>query len=545
MTFAKEPRQLMISLMYLVLIAMLALNVSSEIIHAFYRLDETMERSNITLDNVQEDLIIDLEEIVQTKTQYIPLIDAMKQISTIAQDFNEYIDSLRVALVEESGGYYSSKETKDNPVLVNKPKYSNNKDVPQRMFVTGDYGTEQRLPKGIELDRKIQRIKQQFIKLIHNLWNNGGIKGTMFADTRKREAALARVLDEIALEGSENYVAAQNDNRSWVEYTFGHMPVAAIYPMLRKFQNDGKLTELNLISFLAAQIGRMGGGYDKYNVLVGTSQSYILLGDSYESEIALGVYNQHIRRFNVLVNGRKVPVIDGKARYSTYPNRLGKHSYHVDYEILNPLTQKVDTIISKDFYYEVGLPSTVASADRMNVVYIGVENPVTIVKPKTYTQVYLEGEGNIEHKKDGKYFVKVNKAGKTNLVVANPTTGHKIPFVFYKKPIPQPNLQLGGYTKSDGEINKNVFQQQKSLKAVLKDFDFDATCHVQSFYLYHIPKREDAIEYSNEGSSFSKEILHAIQQASDGDQYIFTNAKAICPGDKAGRYISSLSFQIK
>ncbi len=182
MSFAREPRQLMISLMYLVLIAMLALNVSSEIIYAFYRIDETMERSNVILEKTRDDLVAELEEISQTKTQYIPLIDAMKEIRTITKEFSNYVDTLRQALVTESGGYYTSQETVNDPVLVGRPKYSKNKDVPQRMFVTGDYGTQQRLPKAIELDRRIQETNQKYITLLNSRWDNGGIKATIFAD---------------------------------------------------------------------------------------------------------------------------------------------------------------------------------------------------------------------------------------------------------------------------------------------------------------------------------------------------------------------------
>lgn len=544
MSFAREPRQLMISLMYLVLIAMLALNVSSEIIYAFYRLDETMERSNLILDDVQDNLVRDLEEIVSTREGYRPLLKAIKQIQIIGQEFDNYIDTLRQELDKEAGGLYTQQEAAHNPILDNKPKQYKNKDIPQRMFVTGDYGNRQELPKAVELDRKIKATKQQYFDLIRGLWDNGGIKATIFAVPERRDHALKQVLNAIALEGSEDYKPTQGDNRSWAESNFGHMPVAVVYPILRKFQNDGKLTEYNLTNFIAYQMSSHSS-YETFDVYSASSKNYILLGEEYETQIALGAYSQSQKSSRIFINGMEYPEKNGRAVYHARPTRLGEHRYQVDYHVINPLTNNVDTILSKNFFFEVVLPQTVASADKMNVVYVGVQNPITIVKPKSYTEVYLEGEGSIGPNKEGKYIVEVKRTGKTKLVVANPSTGHKIPFLFHKKPIPQPKLQLGGYTKSDGEINGNVFKQQKRLLAILKDFDFDATCHVQSFNLYHIPKREDAIEYQNEGSSFAPKILHALQQAKTGDQYIFTNAKAICPGDKTGRYLNSLSFQIK
>lgn len=89
------------------------------------------------------------------------------------------------------------------------------------------------------------------------------------------------------------------------------------------------------------------------------------------------------------------------------------------------------------------------------------------------------------------------------------------------------------------------FKIYNSLAAVLKDFDFNAKCSVQSFTLHYIPKREDAIELKSQGSFFSSRVRGAVQAAKRGDQYAFTNVKARCPGDIAARSVNGLVFQIK
>ncbi|MCP4443466.1 MAG: hypothetical protein GY810_31570 [Aureispira sp.] len=89
------------------------------------------------------------------------------------------------------------------------------------------------------------------------------------------------------------------------------------------------------------------------------------------------------------------------------------------------------------------------------------------------------------------------------------------------------------------------FKIYNSLAAVLKDFDFEAKCSIQSFTLHYIPKREDAIELKGMGAYFTRTISRAVQAAKRGDQYAFTDVKARCPGDIAARRVNGLTFQIK
>ena len=83
MSIPKEPRQLMINLMYLVLTAMLALNVSAEIINAFFALDKGIKKNNKIVEHANDKIIADMEETAKTKTQYQPLVDAAKEVKTI------------------------------------------------------------------------------------------------------------------------------------------------------------------------------------------------------------------------------------------------------------------------------------------------------------------------------------------------------------------------------------------------------------------------------------------------------------------------------
>lgn len=548
MSIPKEPRQLMINLMYLVLTAMLALNVSAEIINAFFALDKGIKKNNKIVDHANDKVIEGMQETAKTKTQYQPLVDAAKEVKTITNDFYAYIDGVRERMVTESGGAYTKEEAEQSghPELEGKPKGKKDKDTPQRIFVSGDYGGQgQKPPVGPELAQKINDIRKKYLDFVSGLWNNGGIKGTIFADEKIKEAKLKALEEAFTMESDAEYHADAHEGKTWEEYTFGHMPVAAVYPMLRKFQNDAKTTEAAVISFLAEQMGKLELNYDKFDVFSQSPKSYILLGEEYTAEIALGAYSSQ-SKFSVAVNGSSLPIKDGKATYKTRGSKVGEQKYSARISVQNPLTGETETF-TKDFFYEVGQPSVTVSADKMNVFYIGVDNPITVaaagISSNDISVGISGGGGTLSKQGKTSYVCKVTNPGEATITIKNKKDGKSFPFTFRVKRIPDPIVRLGKET--DGVIKSGTMKAQPGLAAWLDNFDFDAKCQVQSYTLYYTRKRQDPVEIEGQGGKFSGKIAQAIQAAKPGDQYAFVNVKARCPGDKAGRRVNGLSFQVK
>lgn len=549
MSIPKEPRQLMINLMYLVLTAMLALNVSAEIINAFFMLDKGIKKNNEIVADSNQKLVESMAETAKTKVQYQPLVDRAAEVKGITEGFYTYIDEVRTVMVEESGGAYTQEEAEaqGHPELAGKPIGKKDKDTPQRIFVSGDYtGAEKPsivVPAGPELDKKLRELKKSYLDFVAGLWDNGGIKSTIFADESKKEASLAALEKSMTLVSAESYKPELHEGKSWEEFTFGHMPVAAIYPMLRKFQNDAKTTEAAVINFLAGQMGKMELTYDKFDVFSQSSKPYILLGEKYESEIALGAYSSQAE-FSVSVGGSRLNVVDGKAKYTASGSSVGEKKYTATISVKNPQTGELETF-KKEFSYEVGQPSVNVAADKMNVFYIGVDNPVTVAAAGITTsnmKVSMSG-GTLKSKGKTSYIATVTKPGESVITVTDAKNGKKFPFKFRAKRIPDPIVKLG--KKVDGLMGSGEFKAQPGLAAWLENFDFDARCKVQSFTMYYTRKRQDAVELKGTGGRFSGQISSAVKQAKPGDQYAFTDVKARCPGDKAGRRVNGLTFKIR
>ncbi|MGH1336416.1 MAG: GldM family protein [Aureispira sp.] len=560
MSIPKEPRQLMINLMYLVLTAMLALNVSAEIINAFFALDKGLKANNSIVEKSVANTIASMEETVKTKTQYQPLVDNSKAVNSLTKEFDKYVDEIRERMVKESGGVYSTEATRakyealgytgslfhltEDEGLVGKPSGKKDKDTPQRIFVSGDYGSEKKPAVGPELDTKIQELRKAYINFVAGLWENGGIPETVFAsnDPEKKKAALAKLEEAITLTSSESYIPEEHENKSWEEYTFGHMPVAAIYPMLRKFQNDARTSEAAVVNFLASQIGKMEVTYDKFDVFAQSSKPYILIGETYEAEIALGAYSSQAG-FSVSVNGRSLPVVDGKAQFKASGSRVGEQKYTATIGVKNPQTGKTESF-KKDFFYEVGQASVNVAADKMNVLYVGVPNPVTVAAAGVKTSnMKVSMSGGTLSGSGSSRTVTAKKPGKAVITVRDTEKGKSYPFEFRVKRIPDPVVRLG--KKSDGAMGSGEFKAQPGLAAWLDNFDFDAKCKVQSYTLYYTRKRQDPVELKGKGARFSGQVANAIRAAKPGDQYAFTDVKARCPGDSAGRRVNGLAFKIR
>ncbi|BDS13898.1 GldM family protein [Aureispira anguillae] len=187
------------------------------------------------------------------------------------------------------------------------------------------------------------------------------------------------------------------------------------------------------------------------------------------------------------------------------------------------------------------------AADKMNVFYVGVDNPITVAAsgiPNDQLELLPE-EGITINKRttEGQYVVVCSKLGKARIRVKDKKTGAIKAVEFRIKRLPDPILRLGG--KSDGTMKSGMFRAQPGLTTKADNMDMDISCQLQSYTLFYVCKRCDPIELKGEGALFRGMIRNVIDRAKPGDQYIFTNVKARCPGDKAGRRLSGLTFTIR
>lgn len=517
MSIPKEPRQLMINIMYLVLTALLALNVSAEIFNAFKVVDKGLKKSNVALDQQNNSLpakIIDGAKKKASLQQYADRIEPGRELSA---DLTDFIAKIKEDLTVNG---FVQKDGQDTDEYIDKKDYG----LVTRVLV--DEG------RGEELKAKLLAYKKEILKFVDE------------EDRAEFEAKVAVAIDDETWQKKEK--------TSWSHMNFGHMPLQAVLPLFTKWQNDVKSTEASYLNYLAEKVGTTTDVViDKYALVAAPESSYIIKGEKYKAKLSLTALASSDSKtsINVTVNGKSLPKDkDGVSFYEITPNTPGKKSYNATATIKNPVTGDVQTF-KQTVNYEVGERSMTVSASKMNVFYIGVENPIEVSAagvPSNQIKVSMGGAGGASVKRSGDGYVvtatrptKKGEFAKVNVSAPGMNSFKD----FRVKRIPDPIPMLGksrGGTMGNGEI-----KIYKGLRADLSGFDFDAKCDIVGYNLLYAAKRKDIQRILNAGSAFTADAKRAIGKASPGDKFLFDNIKCKCPGDAAARPLGQMIVTIK
>lgn len=540
----------MINLMYLVLTALLALNVSAEVMNAFVTIDNSLKETSTTTDKALDDQQKALSKLLSedSKKDFRALEPGIAKVRQISKDFNDYLESIKDQLIDASGNKNGEKDDgdfkKDKKSGLMLMKGKKNKDVTTRLLAQADLGDE--------LMARIEKTREDFVAAYTETLNNPELAAaagyrteTGQIDQAAIDADIASFANNISL-GIDKDWASKTDKASWKEYRFKQLPVLPATTLLTTFQSDAKNAEALAVGKLAEKAGGKEIVFDKFFPVINAKKAYVIKGDKFEAEVSLGAYSSDIKPENITltVDGRTIPMgDDGVAKYSATATSTGSKKIKLSARVKNPLTGEVSNEVS-EFEYEVGVRSATVSADKMNVFYIGVDNPVSVtVAGVSSNDVKVNGSGVTLNKKgNGKYIVKATKPGEAKITVSGgglPATN----FDFRVKRIPDPQARLS--KSAGGTMGNGQFKAQAGVGAFLDNFDFEATCQIQGFNLVYVAKRQDPVEAVNAGPRYNAQAKRLVGKAKPGDIYYFDNVKAKCPGDPAGRPINSMVFKIK
>jgi gliding motility-associated protein GldM len=534
--------------MYLVLTALLALNVSAEVMNAFKTIDDSLIKSNETtnkaIDSQQEALNSLLSD--KTKEKFKPLGVAVSDIRAEISSFNDYVSTIKDQLIDGAGDANGQVDDADflypeNPAK-KIPRGKKNKDVTTRMLVNDG--------KGAELEAKIAEVRGRIIDIYTKVVTDNAATLEFLTDGKvdpvKVKENIASFADNISLDIDQDWQEkADKDKKSWADFRFRQMPLISVLPLLTKFQTDAKNAEALAVSNLAKLTGGKQIVFNKFFPVINAKKAYVIKGERFEADISLGAYSSDIppANINLTVNGERMSIgKDGKAIFSTGTSTTGTKTLNLTATVKNPLTGE-ESKTSSSFEYEVGVRSATVSADKMNVFYMGVDNPISVaVAGVSSNDVKVNCNGCKLSGSRGKYTVTASRPGDATINVSGgglPNT----PFKFRVKRIPDPVAKLGN--KKDGTMGNGEFKAQRGVIPWLEGFDFDAKCRIQGFNLVKVAKRQDPIASNNPGGTFNQKSLRLVRSAKPGDTYYFENVKAKCPGDPAGRKINSMVFKIK
>lgn len=505
MSIPKEPRQLMVNLMYIVLTVMLALNVSAEVLNAFLLMDKSIGESNRIVSDSNAQLFGAIEQQAEAYSQYAPMKTKAQEAQQLVKIFYEYVGELKTELIETSGGLDEN----------NEPVSKQRKEPTTRLFVNEG--------KGDELEIRIAKIRTALLNLIED----------------EQERAFLEKILPLELDP----IPENSDKKSWAQFTFQQMPVAAVLPILSKFQSDAKIAESAILNYFYNKVQAEDIVFDQYAAVISADKSYVIKGETLSSEIFLSAFSSTADNVTIKVNGREVDVQDGKALFNIRPNEIGSHSFLAEVSMTNPITQEVKTY-TKRFNYEVGERSVTASADKMNVFYLGVDNPFSVSAAGVASEdvKVFSNDVRMEKIRNGKFIIKPKRTGVAKVTVSGgglePTT-----FEYRVKKIPDPIILLG--RKGQTSMRPNEIKVFEGLVALLENFDFEARCNVVGFEVTRLPERGDAAVVKNAGGKFKSEAKRLLNKATYGDTFFFDQIRVKCPGDEVTRKINGLSIKIQ
>ena len=285
MSIPKEPRQLMINLMYIVLTALLALNVSAEVMQALFSMDKSLNESSKLVEGSNEKLAAAIEEQADAYSQYEPFKEKVRTTQKVVNDFFKYTTDLRTEIIEAAGG-------EDENGL---PKKKDNKDVSTRLML--------KQGKAEVLKKEIIKTRELLLNLVDD------------------EAIRTEIAKNIPLRIRE--IPADSDKKNWSEFNFQQMPVAAILPLLSKFENDAKISETAILNYFLGQTDVVQMKPDAFEAVIAADRSYVIKGEEISGEVFLGAYSSTADNISISINGKTLPVRDGKASFIFSPDGLG------------------------------------------------------------------------------------------------------------------------------------------------------------------------------------------------------------------------------
>lgn len=545
MSIPKEPRQQMINMMYLVLTALLALNVSAEILNAFKLVKDGLHTSNEAIEGKNLGTMVSFEKSMENDPKKTgPYYEDAKKVRQMTAEFIEYVDGIEKQLIEESGGYEDAEKTE--------LKGKKNVDVTTRLMVEKK--------KGAELKMKIEELRSALVNL----------PSLQKLDPAEKEELYKNLTLNADFDPNAKAVKRLG-KKSWEDYNFGRVPVIAVVTLLEKFKGDAKNSEAAILDKLYSKIDAASYKFDELSAKVIAPTSYVLAGTEYTADIFVSATSStqnpevFIGRFNNKVkigpNGKletiktdemplqegyqPLKVEGGYGKYIDKPTALGIKEVTGAVRVKRPQGDGYEYFPFK-FEYTVAQAGVVVSPDKMNVFYIGVDNPVSISVPgfpdekvsATITSGTITGGR-------GKYIVNVTQPGKTTVIVSakqpDGSTRQMGSVEFRVKRVPDPIAKVGD--QAGGNIAASKFKVQRGLVAVLENFDFDIKFQIVGFEMTYGAKRQDLVSARTNGPLFDAKMLEFINRAKPGDTFYFDDIKAKGP-DGTTRKLPSIAFKL-
>jgi len=445
-------------MMYLVLTALLALNVSKETLDVIAKVDKSLNET--------------IEDFTNKNNLAYAAFDNAYAINPVkAGPFKEKADSVRImaqGLIDKVNQYKWDivREADGKHARLDSIKKMEELNVPaQVMLVAQIESNGQRMSRGRDLKNSIIQYRDFLLSMVDP------------SDTVLVHS-IERTLATIDPPGTAN-----EPGRSWEQDNFEYLPLIGTIALMSKMQSDIRNSEADILNYLYKGIDEQSFKFNQLRaVVIPRSSSVIFQGNTYEADVFLTAFDTTLSP-EIMVGGRRLEISDGRGIYRATPSQVGTYTWNgfINYAAPDGTIRRYNFSDS----YEVAPPSLVVSATKMNVFYRGVDNPVEISVPGVPSNKITATmtNGNLRMTGPGKFIANpTTDQGEAVVTVVAEVDGKKKNMGdrrYRLRRVPDPVAKVGG--KSGGRISKNELAIQTGVIAELEDFLFDMKFNVRGF----------------------------------------------------------------
>ena len=504
----ETARQKMIGMMYLVLTAMLALNVSSSVLDGFTLVDNSLHISIESSEARNKALYDEIQYMYNKNPEIIgACYDKANQVKKRSEDLYKYIEGFKVQIVK-----ITDKKDANDSAYVKHLLAKDNLDAASEYAINKGNG------------KKLKQKIEDYRNFLIDLSAGYPAKQKLF----------------------RNIFATGNtlDGKPWVLAMFEMMPSAAAITILTKFQNDIRESETEIFRSLQAQNDAMGYHVNKMNALVIPNSHYVVRGGKYSAQLVLSALDT-TKTPEYYVGSTLVP----KGLYEVNCTKPGSFAYSGQIKLAGS-----DGVIRNYPFqsdYTVGEQSATFTNDDLNILYRGIDNNFSITVPGMAPEnISARATGGTIQKVGGKFSIRVNQDGNINIVAFTNINGKDQAIgdgTFRIKYLPDPKSYLrytdaGGITRlvQDASLTKRLLKTDgvTLIASYGQDQLIKANFTITSFTMLTVFGSVNA-----DGPHFNAKQLSDIDKLESGGILTLKNIKALGPDGKI-RLLGLIQIQV-
>ena len=511
-----SPRQKMIGMMYLVLTAMLALNVSKEAVEAFKNVDMGLtqiianyEKKN---DLIYEDFARAADENPQKAGK---LKNTAFEMRNRANEVFDFIQGLKIEIINTAEGP-DNLAVRGDEVFIEEVKKIDDNNIPSEILIGANENG-----KAYTLKSLLNEYRDFLVDVLEG-------------KSPASEEAIRNMLD--TSDGKDE----DGQPSPWANHTFHTLPLVAVICILSEHQVAVRNAEREVLNYLYDQIDASSFKFNKLMaIVIPTYSNYVTLGSDYEAKVFISAMDT-TQKPKIRVGNEQLPIDEsGKGIYRVKASSVGTRSWGGVIELKAPDGSLREYPFSDS--YIVGEQNVIISPTAMNVMYAGIANPIDVsvpgVSPDKIRIDVENGARTTERVKDSKgvdfkgtYSIKPNAVGQNvRVIVTADISGKPVrfaPYEFRVKAVPAPIATFA--QKSTGTVSKSVAAAQQGVFAIMPDFDFDLNYQVTGFSILYSDRGNDYEEASTSSSLTAKQ-RDLINRLNRGNNLIIKDIKAKGP----------------